>query len=288
MQPAAFVLSAFGDEIDDDLESQLRSLRELRIGSLEFRSAWGKNVLHLNDSELLAVSRLCQEYSISISCIGSPIGKTAITEPVEIELKNLTRIIEISQKLGCQQIRIFSFFPPPQMSQDQLDYLVDEAAARLGRLAKLAEQHNVLLLLENEKGVVGDTPQRCFALMRRAAGPHLQFLWDPANFVQVMAETPMRNGWPPLAEYVSYIHVKDARLSDGSVCAAGEGDGQLPELLTALIERGYKGVLALEPHLASAGPHGGFSGPEGMRYAVKKLRGLLQSVGGLEQAAGGG
>ncbi len=288
MQPAAFVVSAFGDEIDDDLETQLRLLREISIGSLEFRSAWGKNVLNLSDSDVLEVVRLCQAFGISVSCIGSPIGKSAVTDPIELELANLSRIISISKSLGCRQIRIFSFYPPPEADEDQLDRLVDIAAARLERLAELASRHDVVLLLENEKGIIGDSPQRCFALMRRVGSPYLRFLWDPANFVQVKAAPLMRDGWPPLAEYVSYIHIKDAHLSDGTVCAAGEGDGQLPELLIALIEQGYQGVLALEPHLASAGPRGGFSGPEGMRYAVKKLRELLRSVGGLEQAAGSG
>jgi sugar phosphate isomerase/epimerase len=71
------------------------------------------------------------------------------------------------------------------------------------------------------------------------------------------------------------VHVKDAVLADGSVRAAGEGDGQVPELLIKLRDSGYDGFLALEPHLAIAGHSSGFSGVEGMTYAVQTLRRLM-------------
>ena len=52
---AGITLSAFGDEIDDDMDVQLDLLNELGIGYLEFRKAWGTNVLELNDARVAAV-----------------------------------------------------------------------------------------------------------------------------------------------------------------------------------------------------------------------------------------
>ena len=46
MNTASFVISAFGDEIAPDLETQLQTLNELRIPCLELRAVWGQNVLH--------------------------------------------------------------------------------------------------------------------------------------------------------------------------------------------------------------------------------------------------
>ncbi len=71
-------------------------------------------------------------------------------------------------------------------------------------------------------------------------------------------------------------------LSDGHVVPAGEGDGQLPELLTHLKEAGYQGVLALEPHLKVAGHSSGFSGAEGMKIAVTALRKVMAETGCVE------
>ena len=41
MTTASFTISAFGDEIAADLESQLQTLNELKIPCLELRAAWG-------------------------------------------------------------------------------------------------------------------------------------------------------------------------------------------------------------------------------------------------------
>ena len=40
----SFVLSAFGDEIDDDVDTQLDLLAKLDIRYLEMRTAWGKKL----------------------------------------------------------------------------------------------------------------------------------------------------------------------------------------------------------------------------------------------------
>ena len=71
--------------------------------------------------------------------------------------------------------------------------------------------------------------------------------------MQVGEERITERGWPLLGSRVGYVHIKDCKLN-GSVKAAGKGDGQIPELLARLISSGYQGMLALEPHLAIAAP----------------------------------
>jgi sugar phosphate isomerase/epimerase len=284
MSRATFTLSAFGDEVADDLQEQLQLLRQLSIGYLELRSAWGKNVLHLDDDEVARVRQLCAGHGIIVSCIGSPVGKSPITTPLEQEISNLIRIFQIAEAVGTRRVRLFSFYPPDTRSNEQYDQYVAEATARLARLADLARREGLLLLLENEKGIVGDTPERCHAILSTIESPALRFLWDVANFVQVGVARPTERGWPLLGAYLAHVHVKDALLADGSVRAAGEGDGQVGELLSMLRESGYQGFLALEPHLALAGPSGGFSGVSGMTYAVETLRQLIQELDRVEVA----
>jgi sugar phosphate isomerase/epimerase len=281
MPTAAFTLSAFGDEIADDLGEQLRVLRELRIGYLELRGAWGKNVSVLSDDEVEAIRRLCAERAIGLSCIGSPIGKSPLAEPLEPVLDSLRRLCQVATTLGTRRIRIFSFYPPE--GDDPADHLA-EATARLRRLATLAGEHDILLLLENELGIVGDTPERCAALLEAVDSLNLRFVWDTANFVQVKLARPVERGWPLLSRYLAqHVQIKDARLADGTVVPAGEGDAQVGELLDRLRETSYRGFLALEPHLAYAGPRGGFSGPDGMARAADALRRLLAARGCTEQ-----
>lgn len=281
MTTASFMIGAFGDEIADDLETQLQVLNEMKIPCLELRAAWGVNVLNLSDEQVARVRALCDRHGVTVSALGSPIGKSPIEAPIETEVKNLRRVIEIGRQLGTDNIRIFSFHPPGDSTTVDYDSYVDSAIERIGRLVAVAEAEGVLLLLENEKGIVGDTLERCVKLIDALESEHLVFLWDPANFVQVGEARLTERGWPLLRDRTGYVHIKDCTL-DGTVKAAGEGDGQVPELLTELVSSGYQGMLALEPHLAMAGHSSGFSGPDGMAYAVETLRMVMRDVGAEE------
>lgn len=276
---ATFTISAFGDEIADKLGDQLEVLRDLEIDYLELRGVWGKNVLNLTDEEAQKVREVCDRYGIGVSAIGSPIGKSPIIDPIETEIANLKRIIAIGEIVGTKQIRVFSFYPPDIRSNEHYDQYVDTAAERLRALAEIAGEAGATLLLENEKGIVGDTIGRCEALMAGVDHPALVFAWDPANFVQVGEANVTEAGWSPLHSYIGYIHIKDAMLDGSGVRPAGEGDGQVSELIAKLRDSGYQGMLALEPHLAVAGHSSGFSGPDGMARAVNALRKILEEQG---------
>ena len=275
------MIGAFGDEIADDLETQLQVLNELKIPCLELRAAWGVNVLNLSDDQVAQVRALCDGHGVTVSALGSPIGKSPIEAPIDTEVENLRRVIAIGRQLGTENIRIFSFHPPGDSATVDYDSYVDSAIERIGRLVAVAEAEGVTLLLENEKGIVGDTLDRCVKLVEALESERLVFLWDPANFVQVGEARLTERGWPRLRDRVGYVHIKDCTL-DGTVKAAGEGDGQVPELLTELVSSGYKGMLALEPHLAMAGHSSGFSGPDGMAYAVERLRAVMSETGARE------
>ena len=283
MSEANFTISAFGDEIDDDLATQLAVLRELQIGYLELRGAWGKNVLRFTDEEAEAVRALCDSHGIGVSAIGSPIGKSALADPIEQEIANLERIIAIGRIVGTQRIRVFSFYPPDSSSNGHYDQYVAEVIDRLQQLATVAGNAGCELLLENEKGIVGDTLARCHALLTGVNHRALTFAWDPANFIQVGEARVTARGWPRLGNRIGYVHIKDALLTSGEVRPAGEGDGQIDLLLAQLRDRGYQGFLALEPHLAVAGHSSGFSGPAGMARAVDALRQLMAAQNCVER-----
>ncbi len=277
-----FTLSAFGDEIAVNLFEQLTVLNELQIDHLELRTVWGKNVLDLDDAEAGQVASLAAKMGVRVSAIGSPIGKSPIDEPMEGELRKLDRILRTAAIVGTRRIRIFSYYPPDISTNAHYDDYVELAVERLAVLADHAAVDGCELLLENEKEIVGDTLDRCARMLDALQRPNLRFAWDPANFVQVGEAEVTARGWPVLGGFVGYVHIKDAFLRDGSVCAAGEGDGQVGALLAHLQDSGYRGVLALEPHLAVAGHSSGFSGPQGMAYAAKALRALMAQEGCVE------
>src|SRR5579885_2998205 len=145
--PATFLLSAFGDEIDDDLTKQLDVLASEGITALELRSAWGVNVLDLSGDQLRRVDDLLRERGFRVSAIGSPIGKSSLLEPRAFEQERLERALAAAERLDTRLIRIFSFYVPPQ----SLDEARNEVIERLGLLVERAAQAGVILLHENER-----------------------------------------------------------------------------------------------------------------------------------------
>jgi sugar phosphate isomerase/epimerase len=278
MSQSTFRLSLFGDEIDDDLALQLSVAKELGVGYLELRGVWGKNVLHLSGAEVASVRSALRDSSVEVSCIGSPVGKSPLEQVENVELENLRRILEIARELDCGRVRVFSFYPPAGDQADADRYL-EPVAERLAAMTELAADAGVLLLLENESGIVGDTLARCARLLGMVGSSNLKLVWDPANFVVVGEANAVARGWDLLGAYVAHVHMKDALLGTGTVTPAGEGDGEVESLLRRLQARGFDGYLALEPHLVVAGHSSGFSGPEGMRRAAEALRACMSRAG---------
>lgn len=281
-------ISAFADEIATNLEEQIAVLREHAVGALEFRSAWGVNVVELGPERLEVAARLLRVAGVAVSAIGSPVGKAPIEGEFEAELARLRAAIDAAKRLGAQRIRIFSFFIP----DGRYDDFRDEVLRRISRFAREAAAANLVLTHENESYIYGDDAQRCRDLVESVGSPALEIAFDPANFVQVGVR-PFDEAWPLLREHVGHFHVKDAVRVDRSglrpypspvpderlmpsVRPAGEGEGQLPELLRALDNLDYKGYLVIEPHLQYRVPD--LDGAQRFAVALKALRTLLREM----------
>lgn len=269
-------LSVFADEIAKDFGEQLTALAKEGLDQLDLRAAWGTNVVDLSDEQVEEIRRLLNERGMRVACIGSPIGKTPVTEAFETQIPRFRRALEVARRVGTTNIRIFSFYLPK--GEPAAIYRA-EVIRRMAALADIARQEapDILLLHENEKDIYGEQPVECADIIRSVNAPNLKTIFDPANFVQARVR-PFTEAFPLLVESIAYLHIKDATWADGRVTPAGQGDGQLREVLAALKERGWEGVLALEPHLSHAGRMSGWTGPEQFHVAVTALRGLLADM----------
>ena len=270
-----WTLTGFADEISPELDEQLDTLAEQSMSYMELRSVWNTNVLDLTDDELHRVKSSTAQRGISISSIGSPIGKVPVTDPFGPHLERLRRALYAAEVMATPYVRIFSYFIPE--GQEPGHYR-EEVIDRMGIMAREAEDSGVTLLHENEKDIYGDVPSRCLDILAGVGSPALRAAWDAANFVQC-GVSPYKEGYASLRPYVEYVHVKDALLGSDAVVPAGEGDGQWPETLSALRASGFDGYFSLEPHLASAGTYSGFSGPELFRKAAGAFKELLRRQG---------
>ena len=274
-QTVAWDLSGFGDEIDPDPSVQIAVLKALGASAIEVRSAWGVNVVDLDDGQLAQLKAVLGRGRMRVSAVASPIGKVHVDADPQSEVDRLARVIRVADALGTRNIRIFSFFLEDRAPESARDAVL----ARMSRLADAAGRAGVVLLHENEKGIYGDTPDRVLDIIESVGSSALRVAWDSANFVQVGVTRPHDEGYRMLRPHLEYLQVKDALSATGEVVPAGEGDGQVALTIAALASDGYSGFASLEPHLADAHDLGGFSGPAAFGRAARAFRSLAETAG---------
>lgn len=241
------IISGFSDEISVDFSKQLSVVKKLGMSHISLRAADGINIADYT------VQTVCEKlimqllkYNISVSSLGSPIGKVNINDDKGFEKQKaqLAELCKIAIKLKCKYIRVFSFYIPDNKDYDSYQ---NQVIDKLNILVKIAREHKVILIHENEKDIYGDTAKRCKNLFKAIQSPYFKAAFDYANFVQCGEDT--EKAWAMLKEHVVYIHIKDAIYSDKHNVLCGTGDGKIELLLKQAVNNGYKGFLTLEPHL---------------------------------------
>ena len=270
-----WTLSGFADEIDADPKIQFATLNELGITHVEFRSAWDTNVLDLTDEQLDEAATILARHGLSVSSIGSPLGKINIEDDFDAHLVRAERALVVARRLGAPFIRVFSFFLRPDQPPARHR---DEVLRRMSAPAALAEPTGIVLLHENEKDIYGDVPERVLDIVESVGSPALRLAWDPANYVQV-GVTPFTDGYAKLRPHTVYVQIKDALLATGDVVPAGEGDGQVRETVRALAADGFDGFFSMEPHLGTYNEYGALSGPANFTRATRAFTAILDSEG---------
>lgn len=282
-----FILSGFADEINSDLSIQLKELRRNNISCIEIRGVNGRNVIEHSTSEIKDFKKQLDDAGISVSALGSPIGKIKITDPFEQHLDKFKHTLELAEHLGTKNIRMFSFFIPEGESPDLYR---DEVLERWQAFVSEAKGTGMILAHENEKGIYGDNAERCLDIIQSINVPIVKAVFDPANFIQCDVETYPK-AYELLKPHIEYMHIKDALFGNGKVVPAGLGDGKIPEILRDLFNTQDRDiVLSLEPHLGSFEGLASLetsidisnmeeSGPGKFEIAVQALRNILKQLG---------
>ena len=240
---ANFILSAFADEIDANFDIQLESLKRLGINMIELRGVDGKSFTALTDEEVDAVKEKLEKSGITLSALGSPIGKIKVSDDFESHKALFTRIMDIGDKLGCKRVRMFSFYPAEGQTREEFEKDVHNM---VNALLDMAEARGFVLCHENEKGIYGQSPESVKMLMDHFGG-RLKVVLDNGNFP--FCGEDASGAYALLKDYVEYMHIKDCD-GDGIIVPPGCGNAYLKETL-AQINREVCGdfILTVEPHL---------------------------------------
>lgn len=231
---------AFADEADPNIDGQIRAMRRNGLQGLEIRSVDGTNVSKIGLGKAKEVRKKMDDAGLVTWSVGSPIGKIDIeTGDYAEHLETLKHTLEVAGILGSGNIRLFSFYIPKGKDPTAYENAVTD---RMGQMADICAGAGVAPCHENEKGIFGDTAERCLKLYTQL--PQIRGIFDPANFVQCGVDTAA--AWKMLKPYIKYLHIKDA-VADGTVVPSGAGIGHVGEILNDYCTFGD--AVTIEPHL---------------------------------------
>lgn len=269
-------ISAFGDEIAPDLKTQLDVCEASGVRAIDVRGIDKVNVSQMPLEKVREYKKQMDGRGFLMPCVGSPLGKIRMDEDFAAHLDLLKRTCEIAKAFGTDRIRVFSFYAT------QGAKIADERAAVMDRLAamvKVAEGAGVVLYHENEHAIYGATPDGVKDIFATIRSKSLKGIFDPANFV-VEGLRPFDQCWKAgLDALTDYFHIKDVVPGASTCVPAGEGHGQIPEILADLAKRKWSGFMTLEPHMSTAGQFSGFTGPQLFAKAAAALQRQLTQAG---------
>ncbi|MHA1340201.1 MAG: sugar phosphate isomerase/epimerase family protein [Promethearchaeota archaeon] len=260
-------ITVISDEISQDIEHVLMILTNLGINNIEIRSLWGKNIALLNDEEIKDLKKLIDNYSMNVSMLCSPFAKCvlpnskydiknkkSLSRNSEFNLGLFDRIIELSDKLETENIRIFNFLKLGSKKmvnpwKKMIDILVPyiEKAEKLGKT----------LLLENEHVCFADTIENTLNFFKKMKELNLNSIklnLDPGNYYSA-GEKINPSRFKPFYEMniVEYMHIKDPimriPLIGSKFGVINKGKINYRQIIKQAIQYNFKGFFSLETHV---------------------------------------
>lgn len=270
-----------------------------------------QNVMQLESAMIDSLLELQREYGLSVSSIGSPIGKVKLVDSddgtsnrfvpfKEYLSRDVRRACELANRFQCKLIRGFSFYHP---RGSDIEIHLSQAVDQIGEIVRVCDSYGLTFGLEVEANLVGQTGKLLARIHEAVAHPGLVLVFDGANLVcQGMTTDQVLDEYHAMKHGLGWIHVKDYKRPDiktshvdeeslKAFVPADAGDSGheaifrdlktiYPMLLERLKARGIPGLfIDLEPHLKGGGQFGGFSGPDGFGVALRAACRLLDYVG---------
>lgn len=197
MSKPSVIISAFADEAANRRTAleQMTALAAIGIRwySPRFIDVTGEgrveHVTELSDDKLELLRKLHAEYGVSVTSIGSRLGKVKLLDvddgshnkfvPFDQYLQgDVARTIRAAKALGTKLIRGFSFYHPRGTRPEQH---LELAAAQVRRLTEVCAAEGLVYGMEIEPNLVGETGPLMAELARRVDHPSMVLIFDAGN-----------------------------------------------------------------------------------------------------------
>lgn len=278
-------LSVITDEISQDFEHALDVMAEYGVRGAELRGLWRTNVADLSEGQVRRAKEALDARGMTVVGLSTPVykcelktGGTSILGAMHLakargldeQTELLRRCAAIGRAFGTKQIRVFSFWNRGPLTAE----IEKRIAEAFSDPIRVAEEEDVLLVLENEHACYLGTGAETARVLAAHDSPRLRACWDPGN-AYMAGEKPYPDGYEAIRPYLAHVHIKDAaRLpgrSEPEWVVVGEGEVNYLAQIAALKRDGYDGWLSLETHYVPAGG----TPEEGSRICLSALKKLV-------------
>ena len=257
---ASSIISGFTDEVSDDLDVQIRALKELGWNHIDLRTVDGKNVSTLSDEEFARVHQKLEENGIAIACFGSTVANWGreVNSDLELDLQELRTSIRHMQTAGVKYIRIMSYkVSEPEPLGTPME---EQVISSIRQIARIAEDNGVVCLHENCQTWGGQSHEHSLRLLEAVDSPALRLVYDTGNPVSMKDVSGIDPYYfqdsylfyEQVKEFVDYIHIKDAVVENDEprYVFPAEGGGRVREILKSVAEERPGLPISIEPHVA--------------------------------------
>ncbi len=279
-------LSAFTDEAGDSCEAQIEAAQSNGLKRLDLRAMDGFNCTAMPIEHAKGVAEKLKDANLEVGMFGSPLGKIDIADSMSTDLGKLEHLAELAPILGCQNVRIFSYYNKENRPHD---FWQMESISRLSLLQKRAKELGLVLYHENERHIYGDLCADVLEIANLRDGKSFKLIFDFDNYNQ--SGEDVWDNWTKLHDKTDAIHLKDSTKTNEHV-PAGQGNGRVREILIDALAKDWSGPVIVEPHLshsgavAATGPSGAanqafsqMAPHESFKVALDAAHELLKNVG---------
>jgi len=233
------------ETVPGPLPESLKKIRELGFRSIDLAAIEGwRNV---NPSFLVRdggkwageFSKMAATLGLTTSSINcafsAPLNNP---DPAAFELcrREFLAVLELAKALRCPNLTMQPGIP---LSGHTPATLFDALRDHLLEFSTLAP--GMTIGVEAHQGSFLENPADALRLAR-AVWPHAGITYDPSHFV--MQDIPFAVT-EPLLDFAVHVHVRDAALGQMQA-AMGKGNVDIPELISALKTKGYRGAVSIE------------------------------------------
>lgn len=240
----------------ENVENLLKRVVELGFHSCQV-STYVPSLYTQETADL--IKKYCEEYDVKISlwwagwpgkCEWNFVGGPATVGLVPLATRKercdiMKKASDFSRMLGCDRIATHAGFIPEDMNDPLYKSLIDD----LRDVAKYCKNNGQLFCFETGQ----ETPVTLLRTIQDIGMDNVGINLDPANLVMYGKGNAV-DSLKVLGKYLFGVHVKDGKYpTDGNELGievpVGQGDVDMPALLSAIEKTGFDGPLTIEIEL---------------------------------------